>query len=156
MPNLSAAEAASCELAPSGRRLDAGPQRLGRRVPPKVVALLDRCEARGTPMRRTSTLRSPFDQATLWRQSRSKEEIEAKIAELKSQSAPFLADCIARVGPQHGDPVTNAIPGLSWHQWGEAVDCFWLVDGEAEWSPRKEINGLNGYQVYARRHRRRG
>lgn len=116
---------------------------------PKVIALLERCTARGTPMRPYFTLRSPFEQARLWRQSRSKEEIGARIAELQSQSAPFLADCIARVGPQHGDPVTNAIPGLSWHQWGEAVDCFWLVDGEAEWSSRKLINGVNGYQVYA-------
>ena len=115
----------------------------------KVVALLERCTARGTPMRHYATLRSPLDQARLWRQSRSKEEIEAKIAELNNQSAPFLADCIARAGRQDGDPVTNAIPGLSWHQWGEAVDCFWLVDGEAEWSIRKEINGLNGYKVYA-------
>lgn len=116
---------------------------------PKMIALLERCAARDMAMRPYFTLRSPFEQARLWRQSRSKEEIEAKIAELESKSAPFLADCIARVGPQHGDPVTNAIPGLSWHQWGEAVDCFWLVDGEAEWSSRKEINGLNGYQIYA-------
>jgi peptidoglycan LD-endopeptidase CwlK len=115
----------------------------------KVIALLDRCTARGATMRPYFTLRSPFEQARLWRQSRSREQIEAKIAELRSKSAPFLADCIERVGPQHGDPVTNAVPGLSWHQWGEAADCFWLVDGEAEWSPRKEINGLNGYQVYA-------
>jgi hypothetical protein len=115
----------------------------------KVDALLERCTARGTPMRPYFTLRSPFEQARLWRQSRSKEEIAAKIAELQSQSAPFLAGCIARVGPQLGEPVTNAIPGLSWHQWGEAVDCFWVVDGEAEWSSRKKINDLNGYHVYA-------
>jgi hypothetical protein len=115
----------------------------------KVIDLLDRCAARGTPMRPYTTLRSPFEQASLWRQSRSKEEIEARIAELKAAQAPFLADCIVRVGPQRGDPVTNAIPGLSWHQWGEAVDCFWLVDGTAEWSTRKKVNGLNGYQVYA-------
>jgi peptidoglycan L-alanyl-D-glutamate endopeptidase CwlK len=115
----------------------------------KVTALLDQCAARGTPMRPYTTLRSPLEQARLWRQSRSKEEIEAKIAELRSESAPFLADCIERVGSQLGDPVTNAIPGLSWHQWGEAVDCFWLVDGAAEWSAKKKINGLNGYQVYA-------
>lgn len=116
---------------------------------PKVIALLERCTARGATMRPYFTLRSPFEQAKLWRQSRSKQEIEARIAELESKSALFLADCIRRVGPQLGDPVTNAIPGLSWHQWGEAVDCFWLVAGKAEWSSRKKINGLNGYQVYA-------
>jgi hypothetical protein len=147
---LSHAEAATPATA-SGRA-DASRRDLNALVPEfrlRVVALLDRCAARGTPMRPYFTLRSPFEQARLWRQSRSREQIEAKIAELRSESAPFLADCIERVGPQHGDPVTNAVPGLSWHQWGEAVDCFWLVDGDAEWSPRKEINGLNGYQVYA-------
>jgi peptidoglycan LD-endopeptidase CwlK len=45
--------------------------------------------------------------------------------------------------------VTNALPGLSWHQWGEALDCFWVVDGAAEWSTRRLVNGLNGYHVYA-------
>jgi hypothetical protein len=148
-------------LAPAGTGMEAAALRpaddstrdLNALVPEfrlQVVALLDRCASRGTPMRPYFTLRSPFEQARLWRQSRSREQIAAKIAELESKSAPFLADCIRRVGPQHGDPVTNAVPGLSWHQWGEAVDCFWLVDGQAEWSPRKEINGLNGYQVYAR------
>ena len=50
---------------------------------------------------------------------------------------------------QSGRHVTDAIPGLSWHQWGEAFDSFWVVDGEAEWSTTREINGLNGYRVYA-------
>jgi peptidoglycan LD-endopeptidase CwlK len=148
---LSHAEAATRAAAPG--RAAASSRDLNALVPEfrlKVIALLDRCASRGTPMRPYFTLRSPFEQAKLWRQSRSREQIEARIAELESQSAPFLADCIRRVGPQSGDPVTNAIPGLSWHQWGEAVDCFWLVDGAAEWSPRREINGLNGYQVYAR------
>ena len=45
--------------------------------------------------------------------------------------------------------MTNAIPGLSWHQWGEAVDCFWLLDNKAEWSTRKQVNGVNGYANYA-------
>lgn len=114
-----------------------------------VITLLDRCAERGTPMRPYYTIRTPFQQARLWRQSRSKDEVEARVAQLKDQSAPFLADCITRVGSQQGDPVTNAIPGLSWHQWGEAVDCFWLVGSAAEWSSKKKINGVNGYQVYA-------
>jgi hypothetical protein len=115
----------------------------------KVEAVLERCAARGTPMRPYYTIRSPFQQAILWRQSRTKEEVDARVAELQDQSAPFLADCLMRVGPQQGPPRTNAIPGLSWHQWGEAVDCFWLVDNAAEWSSKKKINGVNGYQIYA-------
>ena len=57
--------------------------------------------------------------------------------------------CLESVGPQNGAHVTNAPPGYSWHQWGEAMDCFWLVNGNAEWSTRKKINGNNGYRVYA-------
>jgi peptidoglycan LD-endopeptidase CwlK len=114
-----------------------------------VSRLLDACAARGVEMRMNETLRTPFDQARFWRQSRTLAEIQAKIAELQSAGAPFLADCIRRVGPQHGDPVTNAPPGLSWHQWGEALDCFWVVDGEAEWSTTKKVNGVNGFRVYA-------
>jgi hypothetical protein len=29
------------------------------------------------------------------------------------------------------------------------VDCFWVVDGKAEWSTIKKVDGLNGYRVYA-------
>ena len=55
----------------------------------------------------------------------------------------------ALVGPQKGDPVTNAIPGLSWHQWGEAVDCFWVVNNKAVWDLETVVNGLNRFMVYA-------
>jgi peptidoglycan LD-endopeptidase CwlK len=115
----------------------------------KVRQLLANCAAKGIEMRPYYTLRTPFEQGILWRQSRSKEEITAKVAELKQKKAPFLAHCIENVGPQHGEHVTNAIPGLSWHQWGEAVDCFWVLNGKAEWSTQKLVNGLNGYRVYA-------
>jgi peptidoglycan LD-endopeptidase CwlK len=115
----------------------------------KVSRLLTRCVARGIQMRPNCGLRNPFDQARLWRQSRSIEEIMSKINELESQGAPFLADCIRRVGPQHGAYATGTPPGFSWHQWGEALDCFWVVNGAAEWSTQRKVNGLNGYHVYA-------
>lgn len=116
---------------------------------PLVVRLLDACEAQGLPMRPFFTLRSPFEQAKLWRQSRSREQINAQIAKFKTQGATFLAHCIESVGPQNGPPVTNALPGFSWHQWGEAVDCFWLVDSKAEWSAQKLLDGRNGYRFCA-------
>jgi len=111
--------------------------------------LIARCAARGVQMRPNVGLRDPFEQARLWRQSRSIEQITAKLGELRAQRADFLAHCIESVGPQHGRPVTNAIPGYSWHQWGEAFDCFWLLNGQAEWSTTKLVGGLNGYKVYA-------
>ncbi|MBS1661888.1 MAG: M15 family metallopeptidase [Bacteroidetes bacterium] len=115
----------------------------------KVDVLLQKCKDQGFEMRPNEGLRDPFTQGKYWRQSRSSEQIAAKVADLKAQGAPFLAFCIESVGPQHGDPVTNAIPGLGWHQWGEALDCFWVVNGEAVWSTTKKVNGKNGFQIYA-------
>ena len=115
----------------------------------KVEQLIASCAARGLVMRPSAGLRDPFEQGRLWRQSRAIEEIQAAVQRLQQAGAAFLAHCIESVGPQHGDPVTNALPGYSWHQWGEAVDCFWLLDGKAEWSTTKKVDGLNGYRVYA-------
>ncbi|WP_028583882.1 M15 family metallopeptidase [Desulfogranum mediterraneum] len=117
----------------------------------QVEPLLESCQESGYPMRPFSTLRSPFEQARLWRQSRSSQQIERVIDELKDTHAPFLAHCLESVGPQNGRHVTNAIPGLSWHQWGEALDCFWLLEGDAEWSVRRKRAGQNGYLNYASR-----
>lgn len=115
----------------------------------KVKHLIEHCRNRGIEMRPYNGLRDPFVQARLWRQSRSIEEITKAIALLESKKAPFLANCLKLVGAQYGDHVTDAMPGFSWHQWGEAVDCFWIVAGKAEWSTKKLVNGLNGYKVYA-------
>ncbi len=114
----------------------------------KVVDLISACEQQGIKMRPYFTLRSPWDQARFWRQSRSIEQINRRASDLRADGAGYIADVLISVGPQFGDPVTDALPGQSWHQWGEAVDCFWLVDGRAEWSDRKEIDGKNGYRVY--------
>ena len=115
----------------------------------KVTTLLQNCLNRGIEMRPNEGLRDPFIQGKYWRQSRTREMIDKKIGELRSAGADFLAHCIESVGPQHGDPNTNAIPGLSWHQWGEALDCFWVVKGKAVWDLTTVVNGLNGFMVYA-------
>lgn len=114
-----------------------------------VIQLIVNCKKRGIDMQPYFTLRDPYTQAKLWRQSRTSFEVQKKIDELKSKNAHFLAHCIESVGKQYGPHVTNAIPGLSWHQWGEAVDSVWIVNKKAEWSTQKTINGLNGYMVYA-------
>jgi hypothetical protein len=128
------------------------PVDLGKLVPEfraKLDTLLANCEARGYPMRPYYAIRTPQEQAALWKQSRTPEEAAAEVARLRATGAPFLAACIEQSNPPHGNPVTNAIPGMSWHQWGEAIDCFWLVDGKAEWSTKRLVNGQNGYRVYA-------
>lgn len=118
---------------------------------PKAEKLLGLCRERAVLMRPYFTVRDPVVQAGMWRQSRSREEIEAKIRFLEAQGAPYLASCLVKAGPQHGKWATNALPGESWHQWGEAVDCFWLVDGNSDWTtPDKTPAGrINGYRVYA-------
>lgn len=121
-----------------------------------VEQVLAGCHARGVEMRPFYTLRTPAEQARMWRQSRATEEIEAAVARLSAGRAPYLADVLDGVGPQHGPHVTNALPGYSWHQWGLAVDCFWVVAGSAQWSPTFEVDDQNGYQVYAEEARRLG
>jgi hypothetical protein len=117
----------------------------------KIEELLSGLKKSGVEMRPYFGLRTPAEQAALWRQSRSIEEIHAAVKRLKNAGANFLADVLVDVGPKHGPHVTNALPGLSWHQWGEAIDCFWAVNGTAEWSASKKIDGVNGYQFYAGR-----
>lgn len=114
----------------------------------KAKLLLQNCTSLGYKMEPVCGVRTPFEQAKLWRQSRSTREIHEKMEELQQNEAPFLARCIEEIGPCSGPHVTNAIPGFSWHQWGEALDCVWVVDGKVEWSHTKKVNGQNGYVVY--------
>jgi peptidoglycan LD-endopeptidase CwlK len=115
---------------------------------PLAKQLLESCQMRGIEMRPFHTLRDPFEQARLWRQSRTTAEVKRKTAEFREAGAGFLAFCLDSVGKHFGRHVTDAPPGLSWHQWGESIDCLWVVEGEAEWSTTRMVNGLNGYQVY--------
>lgn len=118
-----------------------------------VDVLLDQCRKRGVVMTVYETLRHPMDQARLYRQSRSTFAIRKMADNLSEAGATYLAHCLISVGPQAGKlgvHKTRAIPGLSWHQWGEAVDCFWSVGGRAEWSVNKvDGAGQNGYRVYS-------
>ncbi|GAA7771321.1 hypothetical protein RN01_07430 [Cupriavidus sp. SHE] len=115
----------------------------------KALSLIEKCMQRGAQMRPNAGLRDPFEQGRLWRQSRSIEVVNQKITLLRKSGADFLAHCIERDGPQYGKPVTNAIPGFSWHQWGQALDFFWVVQGKAVWDTEIQINGVNGYQALA-------
>lgn len=88
--------------------------------------------ARGYTFRPTTTRRTPWDQARTWRQGRDTLAILAEIAKLRANGIHALARYIEMVGPQAGSlKVTNALPGLSWHQWLEAVDLALIIDGHA-------------------------
>ncbi len=118
----------------------------------KAQQLILNCAAQGVIMRPFFTLRDVYEQASLYRQSRSKEEIMTKIAELRTKGAKYLAYCLETVGPSNGKWATNAIPGYSWHNWGLAIDCFVVgKNGEAIWSSSDK-----GYKVYAKEAKKLG
>ena len=100
----------------------------------KIRLMLTQLESRGLVMRPFYGIRTPIEQAKLWRQSRTRDQIDIAIRNLDQAGAPILAACLVSVGPQRGRHVTNALPGYSWHQYGEAVDLF-AVDGNgaADW-----------------------
>ncbi len=114
-----------------------------------VDAVLNACLPAGVTMTPYCAERTPPEQAKLWRQSRTIEQIDEAIGLMRNAGATYLAEALDSVGPQHGPHVTNALPGLSWRQWGLAVDCFWRLDDCAEWSSTRRVNGVNGYQLYA-------
>lgn len=93
------------------------------------------CDLQGFVLRPGTTGRTPWTQARLWRQSRATEEIQVGIAHLNVNGANFLANILHDVGPQHGPWATNALPGLSWHNWrpARACDSFLVDNGKAIW-----------------------
>lgn len=116
----------------------------------KVELLLDNCKKRGVIMTPYCKYRDPLIQAELWVRSRSQEAIDAKILKLRVQGYYMIADMLAGVivPAKKQTWLTNALPGRSWHQYNQAVDCYWNVDGTAIWSSTEEIAGVNGYVVY--------
>lgn len=100
-----------------------------------VGALIVDLHSQGFDFRPSTTLRTPWQQARLWRQSRTSAEIEAQAKRFREGGAGYLAAVLLSVGPQSGPHVTNAPPGLSWHQWGTAAD-FYLTDehGHVVWN----------------------
>lgn len=92
----------------------------------KVADLIARLRTAGLHPVLTFGVRDPWTQARLWRKSRSGAQVVAKIEDLNARGAPYLAEILREVGPQpHGRWATDAAPGLSWHQWREAVDFGW-------------------------------
>jgi peptidoglycan LD-endopeptidase CwlK len=114
------------------------------------LELIEACNQRGVTMSPFFTLRTPQDQGALWRQGKTPADAELKALALDNVKARFLAQCIRNNPPKETNNVTDAIPGYSWHQWGEAVDCCWVdVNRKVNWSYVRVVDGVNGYQIYA-------
>ena len=110
--------------------------------------LLANCAANRTPMVPFYTVRYPESQAKLWRQSRSRLEINTGLEWLDGAGAVWIAGLIRSVGPQFGRWATNAAPGNSWHQWGEGLDSYANVDGRISWDTVPGQVGGRGDEYY--------
>jgi peptidoglycan L-alanyl-D-glutamate endopeptidase CwlK len=111
-------------------------------------ALIGNTKDAGFQMVPYFTLRMPWEQAILWRMTRGSAEISRKIKSLREDGALYIAFVMEAVGPQYPGPgitnhVTYAVPGQSWHNWGEGMDCYLKVDGEVIWD-----EDHHGYVVY--------
>lgn len=115
----------------------------------KITIILNNCKRLGVTFALRNGNRNTFTQAVYWRRSRSSEEIAEKIKMLQNEQADFLAYCLFIIGEQQGPYVTDALPGLSWHQYGLAVDCAWIVDSKVCWDNENLYNGINGYEILA-------
>lgn len=102
-----------------------------------------RCAEAGIELLIYCTLRDTHEQARLYRQSRTKEQVQAKIDQLKARGFPALARILKEVGPQKSGPkVTGAGPGESFHQYSRAYDCVPMVNGKPVWSSSGENGKL--------------
>lgn len=103
-------------------------------VQEKAQFIINECKSKGVDILIYCTLRSLEEQARIWRQSRSKAEINAKMVKYRQRGFGYLADIVESVGPQNGPHVTDACAGESWHNYAEAVDGVPTVGGKAMWS----------------------
>jgi peptidoglycan LD-endopeptidase CwlK len=109
----------------------------------KAVLLIKECAKQGIKMVPYFGLRSPREQAKLWRQSRSAPEIAAGVEKLRDGGAPWLANVLQSTPASSDKHVTNALPGMSWHQWGEALDCYRDIGGKPNWDPKNYAEYAN-------------
>ena len=109
--------------------------RLVDEVKEKALLVQEACkEAAGFDLLIYCTLRPLEEQAVLYRQSRSRKQIDAKITSYRRRGFGFIADILQNVGPCYGKHVTNAGPGESWHNFAEAWDAVPLIGGKPAWN----------------------
>jgi peptidoglycan L-alanyl-D-glutamate endopeptidase CwlK len=119
---------------------------------PKVkeacIQIIADCKSKGVDILITDTLRTLQDQAKLYRQSRTIEEIRAKAKNFEERGFDFLAKILIDVGPQRGKlgrHVTNAGPGESFHGYAEAFDGVPVENRICLWDTKKYSKEWNLY-----------
>ncbi len=58
-----------------------------------VEQLMQNCKEAGYPMEPDFAIRTPVEQAALWRRSRTGDQVAQEIQRLRNAGAGFLADC---------------------------------------------------------------
>ena len=115
----------------------------------KVIDVIAACKKRGVNIEVLETVISPLEQASLWKQGRTAIEAELKMLALENANAHYLSQVMRAAQAKETNKVTEALPGYSWHQWGEAVSCVWVDRiNKLCWSPTKLEGKMNGYKVY--------
>ena len=110
----------------------------------KVDDIILDCAESGIDILIYCTYRSLIEQAKLFRQGRSYDEIKSKINKLTNSGYKILAEILNNVDPQYGKKVTFAGPGESWHNFREAFDAVPVIGGEALW------NDVERYDIYGK------
>jgi len=101
----------------------------------KATDVLAYCKNIEFPIVIYSTRRTLQEQSKLYRQGRTGSQIRYKITRLNNLGFGFLAEILDSVGPQMEKyRVTNAGPGESLHNYGEAFDAVPLINGKAVWN----------------------
>lgn len=111
----------------------------------KAEEVIRRCSEKGVDLLIYCTLRTLEEQSRLYRQSRKFSVITKKIDSLNRQGLNKIANILESVGPCSGPYVTDAGPGESWHNYGEAFDAVPLIDGKAAWDVKQFRNIWNIY-----------
>jgi len=122
----------------------------------RVRAMVRDLEEEGITLLIYCTFRSPEEQARLYRQSRSRDEIDVKVRKLEDRGFKFFADILVGVGPQKGflgRHVTFAGPGESFHQYRLAADGVPIIEGKCGWSKTIYKKQWEAYGKAARKHR---
>ncbi len=79
-------------------------------------------------------VRSIQDQAVLWKQSRTQEQINKLHRIYLERNMPFCAKVLEEAPLRRGRWATNKAPGFSWHQFGEAIDFVIIFRQNAIWN----------------------
>lgn len=99
----------------------------------KVLILL---KTLGPRYRVYCSIRTPIEQAEIYTYGRTDAEIKEAITKLEGDNCIFLAGCLRSVSSRPTEKIrTKALPGNSWHHFGEAVDIMYIKDnGNALWN----------------------